>query len=180
MRSITDYADQELRWTQPSGWERAYELRAGEELLATLRFLGGTLAEAETAEGRWTLEREGFLRTRVTVRAPGSDTDLAVFRPHWAGGGDLVGGLGEGLEFASASFWHSEWVWRAEDRVLISYRGPGGLLKANAAMELAPEAGALPNVGLLAVLGWYLLLLFARDVAVATAARGSTVVPVMH
>ncbi len=180
MMSLADVTDQDLLWSQPSGWERAYDLHAGDELLATLRFRGGTLAEAQTADGRWTFKREGFLHTRVTVRAPGSDADLAVFRPHWAGGGDVIAGLGAGLEFSAANFWNSEWVWKDQDRVLITYRGPRGLLKAKAAIEIAPEGRRLPNLGLLAVLGWYLILLFGRDMAIATATRSSTVVTVMR
>ena len=180
MKAIADYTAQELHWSQPSSLERAYDLMAGEELLATLRFQSGTLAEAETADGRWTFKREGFLHTQVTVRAPGSDADLAVFRPHWAGGGDMTAGLAAGLEFSAANFWNSKWAWKDHDQVLISYRGPGGLVKAKAAMEIAPEAGRLPNLSLLAVLGWYLILLFGRDVAIAASARSATVVTVMR
>lgn len=180
MKPIPGYVNQELHWSQPSGLERAHDLTAGDDLLATLRFRSGTLAEVETADGRWTLKRQGFLHTQVTVRAAGSEADLAVFRPHWAGGGEITAGLGAGLEFASANFWNSRWAWKDHDRVLISYQGPGGLVKANATMEITPEGGRLPNLSLLAVLGWYLILLFGRDMAISAATRGATVVTVMR
>lgn len=180
MKAIADFAGRELHWSQPSGLERAYDLKAGEELLATLRFRGGTLAEVETAEGRWTFKRQGFLRTQISARSHGSDSDVAVFRPHLTGGGEMVAGLGAGLEFAPANFWSTEWSWQDQDQALITYRGPRGLLKAKAEMEVAPEASRLANLGLVAVLGWYLILLFGRDMAIATASRSATVPTVMH
>lgn len=178
MKAIADFTGLGLRWSQPAGLERAYELRAGEELLATLRFRGGSLAEAETVDGVWTLNRQGFLRPQVTVRRPGSESDVAVFRPYWTGGGELVAGVGAGLEFVSANFWNSEWVWRDANQLLVTYREPHGLLKANAAVEIAAEARQLTTIGLLTVLGWYLILLFGRDMAIATATRASSVVTV--
>ena len=180
MKSIDEFAEQELHWIQPSGLHQAYELHAGDEVLATLRFRGGTLADVETIEGQWTFKRQGFLHPQVTVRSAGSEEDVAVFRPHWTGGGHVVSGLGAGLEFSSANFWNSAWNWKDNDQVLITYRGPRGLLKAQAAMEIAPEAGRRPNLGLLAVLGWYLILLVGKDVAVTTATRTATVPVVMH
>lgn len=180
MKQVADFASQELHWVQPSALHRAYELRAGDEVLASLRFRGGTLADVATPEGQWTFKRQGFWHQQVTVRRAGSDTDVAVFRPHWTGGGNLVAGDGTGLEFASASFWQSEWQWRQQDDVLVTYRRARELIKAEAEMEIAPGAAKLPNLGILVVLGWYLILLFGRDTAAQTASRSATVVTVMR
>jgi hypothetical protein len=180
MKAISDYSGEALRWTQPSGLKSSYELHGGDELLATLQFRGGTLAEAATADGQWTFKRQGFWHQQVTVRALGSDTDLAAFRPHWGGGGQFQAGAETSLEFAAANFWHSEWGWKDGDKVLISYRGPRGVLKAEAAMEIDPEGRHLRNLAMLAVLGWYLILLFGRDRATSAATTGTTVVTVMR
>ncbi len=53
MRLIQEAADQELTWRQPSAFKEHYELRAGDEVLATLAWGSpwGTLAIARTAEG---------------------------------------------------------------------------------------------------------------------------------
>jgi hypothetical protein len=77
---------------QPSAWREAYELRAGDDLVATLRFRSafGSFATAETAEDCWTFKRVGFWKTHVTVRRCGADEDLAVFHNNtWNGGGTM-------------------------------------------------------------------------------------------
>jgi hypothetical protein len=180
MKAITDCTGEELHWAQPSGLKSTYQLRAGDEVLATLRFQGGTLAEAASADGEWTFKRQGFWHPQVTVRTLGSAADLAVFRPQWGGGGHLQVGAETGLEFAAANFWHSEWEWRDAEKALISYRGPRGLMSAEAAMEIGPEGRHLTNLALLAVLGWYLILLFRRDRATSAATSGASVVTVMR
>ena len=38
MKKIPEVIGQELKWVQPSAWKMEYELRAGDELIATLRF----------------------------------------------------------------------------------------------------------------------------------------------
>jgi hypothetical protein len=67
LRSPREFADVSLRWVQPDVVDRRDQRRAGDAILATLRWenLLGSLATGETAEGRWTLKRAGFLRPRV-------------------------------------------------------------------------------------------------------------------
>jgi hypothetical protein len=70
-----------------------YELRSEEELIAQVHFksLWGTLATAESADGCWTFKRVGFLQSRATIRACGSDAEIATFKNHtWSGGGTLA------------------------------------------------------------------------------------------
>ena len=79
MRSISETAGQELLWIQPAAFQREHELRAGDDVVATLKFQRGSLADAEAPDGYWTFKRQGFWQPRVTVRAAGSDADLATF-----------------------------------------------------------------------------------------------------
>jgi hypothetical protein len=52
MKPISEVADQELLWVQPSIRKQAFELRAGDEVVATLVFQRGTLAAGATAESQ--------------------------------------------------------------------------------------------------------------------------------
>jgi hypothetical protein len=86
-------ASQSLRCVQPNILKMNYELRAGDEVMATLRFrsLMGTLATGESADGCWTFKRVGFLQASATVRSCGSDSDIAAFKHNtWSGGGTLI------------------------------------------------------------------------------------------
>jgi len=52
----------QLWWVQPRALQMNYELRADEELVATVRFrsLSGSFATAKSADGCWTFKRVGF------------------------------------------------------------------------------------------------------------------------
>jgi hypothetical protein len=173
VRTIAEVAGQELVWVQPSRMQQAFELHAAGELVATLRFERGSLAAAETAGDRWTFKREGFWRPQVTVRLPSSDTNLAVFKPSWTGGGTLELSSGQVFRFGAANFWHSQWDWQdTESESLLQFKSHAGILKMEGQVEVEPGAHGLTELPLLVALGWYLLILFARDAAAASA--GST------
>jgi hypothetical protein len=159
---------------QPAARKRKHELRAGEDPVATLRFQRGSLADAEAEGHHWTFKRQGFWHPRVTVRVPGSDADVAIFRPHWAGGGVLELADGRAIRLRSANFWQSEWVWEDKDQPLIRFKGRHGIVKAKGAVEILPGAAGRPDVSLLVLLGWYLILLHADDASAATAVAATS------
>jgi hypothetical protein len=173
VRPISETAGEELLWIQPAARRREHELRAGDDVVATLRFQRGSLADAEAEGHHWTFKRQGFWQPRVTVRVPGSDADVAVFRPHWAGGGTLDFADGGSVRLSSANFWQSEWVWQEKDQPLMLFKGRRGIVKAKGAVEILAGAAGRPDTPLLVLLGWYLILLHADDTAAATV--GATV-----
>ena len=65
VKKIGEMIGRKLEWVQPSAWKMQYELRAGDELIATLRFRSsfGSFATAESADGCWTFKRVGFWQT---------------------------------------------------------------------------------------------------------------------
>ncbi len=95
MRHIGEMKDQALAWAQRGYCHGEYELLAGDEAVASLRWRGESLAIAETADGHWSFERPGYRRSRVSVRTVGSGTEIAAFNSNWTGGGtlELAGGL---------------------------------------------------------------------------------------
>jgi hypothetical protein len=74
------------------------------------------------------------------------------------------------LRFGSANFWRSQWDWLdAANKPLVHFKSRQGLLNLEGQVEIEPQAAASPDVPLLVVLGWYLLVLFARDAAASSA-----------
>jgi hypothetical protein len=184
MRSIREVAERPLRWTQPSALSREYELRDGDEVLATLRWQKtfGSLALAESADGAWSFKRSGFLGPKVTVRVPGSETEVGVFKPGWRGEGTLRLSNGRGYQWVNTSFWHSEWAFADEaGEPLIRFKPEFDstavplFFTHAAAVKLEPSALSVPDLSLLTVLGWYLMVLMSEDAAgaAAGAAAGS-------
>ena len=91
MRLINEIGSHELRWVQPSVRQSAYELRAGDEVVAALRWhkACGSLADATTEDRHWTFKRTGFWHPRVTVRvedARGTPGESAALQEAAAGG----------------------------------------------------------------------------------------------
>jgi len=170
MRSLAQLAGQELLWVQPAAHRRVHELRAGEDVVAALRFQRGSLADAEADSDHWSFKREGFWHPRVTIRVSESDANVAVFRPRWSGGGTLEFPDGRAFGLSSANFWQSEWVWQDKDQPLIRFKGRHGLIKAKGAVEIQPITASLAELPLLVLLGWYLILLYAEDAAAAGSA----------
>jgi len=171
--SLSDVPDQELLWVQPAARKREHELRAGDGVVATLRFQRGTLADAEADGHHWTFKRQGFWHPRVTVRVAGSDDDIATFHPHWTGGGTLELADGTTLKLRSANLWQSEWVWLDKDQPVVRFKGRHGIVKASGSVEVHTGAGGRADLPLLVLLGWYLILLYADDAAAASS--GATV-----
>jgi hypothetical protein len=175
MRAIRQVADQELIWTQPKALERTFCLQAGEEVLAILHWerAQGSLAVAETADGRWTFKRVGLLRPRVTVRLAGEDADLAALDFRWNGGGELVFPGGSRFDWVCLNFWATLWGFknRAGEQ-LILFR-PKLNLKKRGTVVIERPARDLSELPLLTLLGWYLLSMMSDD-AVTTAMAAST------
>jgi hypothetical protein len=181
MSAIREVADQVLRWTQPTLFAREFELHAGDEVVGTLRWQKtfGSLALAEAADGAWTFKRSGFLRPRVTVRLPGSEPEVAVLEPGWRGEGSLVCSDGRWHRWQNISFWRSEWAF-ADDvgETLVHFAPEFAFLGHAAEVKFGPRAASVPDLSLLTLLGWYLMVLMSQDTGGAAAgvlATGSRV-----
>lgn len=163
MRHISEVNGQELAWTQRSYCHGEYELRAGDDAVATLRWRGGSLAVGETSDGRWSFERPGYRRSWVSVRTAGTGTEIAVFSSHWTGVGTLEMAGGRHFHWSATNLWRSRWVWREVDGTeLVSLRSRQRL-RLSGLVERSQAATALPELDLLVTLGWYLMVMRAQD-----------------
>ena len=175
MQKIASYAQQEMKWEQPSAFKEQYELRVGEETIVVLRFrsMWGSLATAESADGCWSFKRVGFFKTRVTVRQCESEQDIAVYHPNtWTQGGTLE--LPDGRQYkASTNFWMTQVeVTDPSGEPLLRYK-IGGMFRQSALVETLPAALRLPELPWLVMLGWYLIILMYQDSAVVAAAAAT-------
>lgn len=153
-----------------------YELRSGPELVATLKFrsMWGTLATAESGDGCWTFKRVGFWQNQATIRACGSDTELAVFKNNtWASGGTLECSADRKFK-ATTNFWLTNLTFQTEaDEPLIHFKY-GGVFHRSADVEISPLARSIPDVPLLVLLGWYLAVMLDSDAGAGAAIAATT------
>jgi hypothetical protein len=159
-----------LTWVQLRGPGREFELKSGDLVFATLKWekLFGSLATAATAEGAWTFKRVGFFKPSITIRALGSEQNVAVFSPGWTGAGTLEFANGLKLKWTNRDFWHSIWGFLDEtgEDVLVFKSSPG-LLKLTVQVDIKRDT---PENAVLAAMGMYLLILMSDDLSATTAA----------
>jgi hypothetical protein len=168
MKGIADAVNRELEWTQPRALKMQYELRADDEVVATLGFRSsfGSFATAESADGCWTFKRVGFFQTKVTIRACSEDKEIAVFRNNtWSGGGTLE--LPDGRRIlATTNLWQSKLEFKTESGQTMLQFHSGGLLHLSASVNIDPEAIKMAEPWLV-MLGWYLIVMMHVDSAAA-------------
>jgi hypothetical protein len=151
-RTTRKPAKLEWKWVQPKITRREYELRAGGERLAALRRIRifGSLAELDTADGRWTLKRQGFLRPRVSVRRAGSEDEYATLVLSWLGDGALH--MSDGRAFAwKRGFWSRQYTLTTEQgEELIVLKPTLAFVKVGAKVTIHPFAADISGLSLLA------------------------------
>ena len=184
MESLARNLNTPLEWVQPKSLQNRYELRAGDALYAVIEFLKlfGSLATAISADGRWTFKRVGFFNPRISIRNAGEETDLGMFYPRWTGTeGKLQMANGAAFTWKAANFWATQFAWQMEaGEPFIVYRQGvedatiSDWFKTQARVEVRPEARSLPQISLLVMLGWYLMILKQQDDAGAVAATSAT------
>ena len=157
---------------QPRALQRAYELRSGEEILGDLRWntQSGSLAEAEAGDGHWTFKRTGFFHPQITIRTQQSDSNIAAFIPNWNAEGALEFCDGKCYQWKGTGFWRSQWAFTSSrGEHLVDFEPHSSFLKQTAAVKVTPAGFQIPELSLLVLLGWYLLILRAEDDAASAA-----------
>jgi hypothetical protein len=172
MRTIQEAAPSYLSWQQPRVFREEYELWAGDELLATLWGSGGSFSAtmgAKIGASEYSLGKRGFFQDLIEVREVGAVGVAAYFR-QGAVEGQLALADNRGCRWKRMGFWNGRWAFVDDsDRPLVSFQGRDRLFRAGCDVEIDPTALALPDLPILVILGWYLLLQYQNDAAVASA-----------
>ena len=167
MKKLTEVQGLALEWSQPSGFKTNYELHAGPELVATLRFRSsfGSFATAETSDASWTFKRVGIWSPHVTVRPLGAEENIAIFREKtWKGGGTLEFPDGRRIR-ANTNLWQTRYAFETDAGGDLVAFALGGVFRSSAQVTIDPSATKLTELPLLVTLGWYLAMLMHRDSA---------------
>jgi len=157
-----------LAWKRPRVFQRRWQLHDGDDVVATLENppAWGFRCTAETASGQWRLRHRGFLRGSVCVErrlAEGEWAERARFEPSWFGSGRLPREDGP-LAWRRVDFWGRRWEFRhADGRAVVSFVRLPGLFRPGCQVEIAESARMRADVEELVLLGWFLVLLMARQ-----------------
>ena len=183
MKSVKEISNEHLTWFQPKAIHQFYELRSETDLYGTVNFPKsfGSLAEAESADGRWTFKRIGFFQIKITIREAGSDVDLAVFKPKWTGyAGSIEFADGKIFHWQSSNFFATKFdLQDSNEKILFTFRHGvedqklKDWFKTQARVEVSEEAKKISETSMLVLFCWYLIVVLQMESsagAVATAA----------
>jgi hypothetical protein len=154
-----------LNLQQPSVRKKEYELRADNELVGTLHWPKAlfSLCVAETADGSWTFNRQGFFNFRVTARVAGSEQDVLIYRPNWTGVNGTIAHI-DGREFSlRANLWGHRFTLvqkpaQGEEVELLTVKINFRFLRGSADVAIQPKLAQTEDAALLAMFSCYLAL----------------------
>jgi hypothetical protein len=164
MRKLSE-ADRDLRWVQLPDRKRCYELRSGDDVIASLewtRRFSFREAAATTAAGNWGFRHSGLVRQRVHISTGVPGTEVAIFYPGWAGKGTLRKTGGKTFSWRRENLWGGarSFASPAGDLVHLSYAGGNeGIRGINGIALVTPQGQHEPDTLLLLILGWFLMAL---------------------
>ncbi len=165
MQPLDAVRGQEWVWSRPRILTRRWELKAGDALLATLDSVGllGGGALATTASGAWRLRHVGMLRGRLEVSADGATTTLGQFRPGWFGAGTFECSARR-LRWHRDDFLGRRWEFVDEhEHPLVAFVRRPAWVRSTTAVHATDAGHACPELPLLVVLGFQLLLVMQRQ-----------------
>jgi hypothetical protein len=161
MAGAPELVTSQLEWVHLPGTQ-AYQLLVASQHFATLAWQkgSGSIAAAESSEGRWTLKRRGFLWPGVTVRSIATRRDLAVLRAQWR---ESTIQMADGRVFHWTRSGFKDPTWKVTDATgheMLSFdpRRRGRHLEG-AAVTASADAGSDPALLLLLILGWYFIVI---------------------
>jgi hypothetical protein len=109
MKTLSQYANEDLQLEQLSIWKRIYHLRAGNEIICTMTQprTFGTTTVIEGFGGKWEVSRPSMWRSTLEIKHQGQHLPFATFvAGTWGKGGMFAMPNGERIEFVQ-SLWKS-------------------------------------------------------------------------
>lgn len=173
----------EMIWVQPRRSKPRFELRYGENVLATLVWHKKGRALGQWDEQRFWFSQQGWFHRRTIIREAlpnGDDTfdantdSLAMF-VHQGSGGSLVFPDGHLLTWKKPKIWTNGHTWASATTELVRLQPANW--RSQVTVTIQPEAATRPETALLVLLGQYLHVRATQDAE--TAAVAATIVPVV-
>jgi hypothetical protein len=168
MKALVDYT---LIWSQPKGMRSEYELRFGNDLVATLKFpkMLSSNAVAEGGDGSWEVERVGVFDTAIRIRRAGHEEFVATYTPRIFKSADVVQLEGGKTLELRHNFWRANYELRAETGEVLMELQSRGFFKYFVDVKTYRKALQYEEWPSLVILVFYVMLMARRDAATHSA-----------
>jgi hypothetical protein len=172
MIPLKEFKGRSLRWIQPKALVRNHELRSDANLLATLTWPKPlrSLAEAVTAESRYTLKRGGFLKPFVSIRDVAFDNEIGILRIGLLGHGTLEFANGRRITVLSTRFWSYDWDLLDEGgQLLCKVKKLTKVMRNSADVTISEGIRKDRELMVMIIASWYAMVLMSDEAAGARA-----------
>ncbi len=163
--SLANLNGSQLAWSQPA-IAQTFELSGSEGIYARLELkkLASSRANGTSSRATFAFERQGMLKSHISIRLADSAQSLATYEPNFAGQkGLLKYSGGQSVEFQATNFFKTEWQWLTPDGDgLIGFRVKGAG-KPHATVFIGDDGLQRVDLDLLLLLGFYVLLLLREE-----------------
>ena len=173
MRKISGLVDHEITWQQLRGFRSEFELRFGDDLVATMKLpkMLSSAAVFHCEEGSWIIERSGFLGSKTVIRPENSNKEIATYTGRaWRGGGTVELPDGRKLQLRM-NIWKRTFEWCTDDGESLVLMKGRGFLKYFVDVSMNRSAAKWPELPWLVALLFYQMLMMRRDSASHAAAH---------
>lgn len=167
--SLSEFSEK-FSWYKKFEDKRIYELSAEKKVIASLIWTKnyGTLAEACSAEGKWTFKRTGFFKPIVTVRKLNDDVNYGSLKFSWTNESELLLANGKKYFWKNLNLWRGEWGFVDEKNNIVlqtvpnyNKRGADGFVYFN--YKSIPKE----DLYLLILLSWYIIVSYSEEETVS-------------
>jgi hypothetical protein len=154
----------ELVWIQPNRFLHRYELRAGKQRYAELNWEKSNLNERAVAKTKmdcWWIKSTFLISPRITVRCCKTEDIKTIFEVSLIGQQGMVRTAGgEQLLWGPNDLLKSSWAFfDSNGQMMMNFQVAKKFLKSTGLVQVDPKVIVQPAFLMLAVLGWYSLML---------------------
>ena len=173
MKTFRGFGDA-MTWVETG--KRTYELHAGSDVVARMTWPKGfgSPGQAETAEGKVTIERTGLLKPRVVLRedlpgageadAPSSQrAPLVSLEVDFGGRGSARTRTERTLGWIPSNMWRTQWAFEEKGRPLVTFESDSAMKLGHKAKVVAPDTA---DLGALILLGSAVGVFLTEDAAI--------------
>lgn len=145
--------------------QRGFQLTSHGEVIGSLQKANfwATEFRAESAHGSWKFRRTGCFRTGTEVVDAISNTQIAIFKPNWRGGGTLAFFDGQTFQITCKGFWRPVWTVRDESgQSVLELHTREKAVDLPGTVQLSED-----RLTLLAIFTWHIMRQAAEEAASA-------------
>jgi hypothetical protein len=163
-----------LTWVRSSLIHPLFELRSDRQVIGRLHVLGAfqSAAQAEANGSSWVFTCTHFVVPRVSVRTE-EIAYLASFEGSRSGAGWLQFLDGRKFRWDSADYWQKVWRFTAQDGAPLLIFKPETKQSVRGSVEIFPAAEEIVELRMLALLGWFIILLAEDETSGFLVPKGS-------